>query len=116
MAPIAFLLLIPSTLIFEETTEITKYFFPSTNEHFQKFIGLLFLNSMSAFFVNLLNFWVTKKTNALTLQVLGNAKGVFATAVSVAIFRNPLTLQSIIGYAITLAGVALYSTFKRKGN
>jgi hypothetical protein len=37
-------------------------------------------------------------------QVLGNAKGVVAAAVSVAVFRNAVTAQGCLGYAITVAG------------
>ena len=42
-------------------------------------------------------------------QVLGNAKGVVASVVSVMIFRNPVTAQGALGYAITIAGVYGYS-------
>jgi hypothetical protein len=46
---------------------------------------------------------VTRYTSALTLQVLGNAKGVFTTALSIMIFRNPYTVTSVGGYLITVA-------------
>ncbi len=47
-------------------------------------------------------------------QVLGNAKGVVAAGVSVLVFRNVVTAQGALGYAITLGGVFLYSTAKRR--
>lgn len=75
---------------------------------------LLLLNACTAYAVNLTNFLVTKHTGALTLQVLGNAKGAVAVVVSVAIFRNPVTLAGILGYAVTIAGVAMYSEQKRR--
>lgn len=37
-------------------------------------------------------------------QVLGNAKGVVATFVSVMVFRNPVTWQGCAGYGVTVAG------------
>ena len=46
---------------------------------------------------------MTRYTSALTLQVLGNAKGVFTTALSIFIFRNPYTVTSVSGYLITVA-------------
>lgn len=49
------------------------------------------------------------------LQVLGCAKGVLATAVSVLIFQNPVTVLGIGGYAMTVAGVFAYGYFKMKG-
>ncbi|KAG2451423.1 hypothetical protein HYH02_004022 [Chlamydomonas schloesseri] len=78
------------------------------------FLYWLIGNSCLAYFVNLTNFLVTKFTSALTLQVLGNAKGVVAAAVSVAVFRNTVTVQGCLGYAITVAGVFLYSESKRR--
>ncbi|GLC44123.1 hypothetical protein PLESTB_000926600 [Pleodorina starrii] len=71
-------------------------------------------NSALAYFVNLTNFLVTKYTSALTLQVLGNAKGVVAAAVSVAVFKNVVTGQGALGYAITVGGVFMYSESKRR--
>ena len=145
MAPAALLMLLPLTLIFEDVERIAGFFSPESNPKHLSFSLLLLLNSLCAFFVNLLNFLVrsgdarrrrpparaaagrsrappsdaatpptqvTKKTNALTLQVLGNAKGVVATVVSVLIFRNPLTVQSILGYTVTLCGIAAYSREK----
>jgi hypothetical protein len=37
-------------------------------------------------------------------QVLGNAKGVVGSVVAVLVFRNTVTVQSILGYTITVAG------------
>lgn len=75
---------------------------------------LLLLNSFLAYFVNLTNFLVTKHTSALTLQVLGNAKGVVAVVISVMCFRNPVTVYSMLGYGITVGGVVLYSHAKKR--
>jgi len=80
---------------------------------FLGFWPLLFFNSFLAYFVNLTNFLVTKHTSALTLQVIGNAKGVVAVIASVICFRNPVTLYTALGYSITVGGVILYSHAKR---
>jgi hypothetical protein len=58
---------------------------------------------------------VTKYTSALTLQVLGNCKGVIAAVVSVFMFKNHVTPRGCLGYAVTVAGVFLYSESKRRG-
>jgi hypothetical protein len=68
-----------------------------------------------AYAVNLTNFLVTKYTSALTLQVLGNCKGVIAAVVSVFMFKNHVTPRGCLGYAVTVAGVFLYSESKRRG-
>jgi hypothetical protein len=39
------------------------------------------------------SFLVTKYTSPLTLQVLGNAKGVIAAIISILIFLNPVTVS-----------------------
>lgn len=43
------------------------------------------------------------------MQVLGNAKGVVAAVISVAIFKNPVSTVGSIGYCITVGGVVAYS-------
>ena len=65
--------------------------------------------AMIAFFLNLCNFVVTKRTSAVTLQVLGNVKVVIAIGISLAIFGNSVSTWSAAGCIITLAGVAAYN-------
>ena len=62
-----------------------------------------------AFFLNLCNFVVTKKTSAVTLQVLGNVKVVFSVGVSLFVFGNTVSIWGVAGGIITLAGVAAYN-------
>lgn len=78
------------------------------------FCFILWANCVLAYCLNLLNFLVTRYTSALTLQVLGNGKGVVAAGVSIAIFRNPVTVQGMLGYFITIAGVVAYSESKKR--
>lgn len=78
------------------------------------FVYWLAGSSVLAYAVNLTNFLVTKYTSALTLQVLGNCKGVVAAVLSVMLFHNPVTVTSCCGYAITVCGVLLYSESKRR--
>jgi hypothetical protein len=42
-------------------------------------------------------------------QVLGNAKGTVAVVVSILVFRNPVNVFTVLGYAITVSGVIMYS-------
>lgn len=77
------------------------------------FVCWLLANSCLAYGVNLANFLVTKYTSALTLQVLGNAKGIIAAIVSVWMFQNYVTPYGWLGYAITVMGVLAYSESKR---
>jgi drug/metabolite transporter (DMT)-like permease len=102
MAPIAAVALLPATMYFEPAAYSVALQLGSNGQ----FWILLAVNSLLAYFVNL------RHTCALTLQVLGNAKGVVAVGLSVAVFRNPVTFLSMLGYAVTICGVVMYSRAK----
>ena len=109
MAPVSLGVLVPATIFLEPGV----FELVSASRADMFFVIFLSLNASLAYFVNLLNFLVTKHTSALTLQVLGNGKGVAAVVVSVMVFRNPVTFASVIGYLITVSGVMLYMFAKR---
>ncbi|KAL0303806.1 UNVERIFIED_CONTAM: putative sugar phosphate/phosphate translocator [Sesamum radiatum] len=106
MAPIAVVLLLPVTLCMEKNVVSTTLALAREDT---RIIWLLLFSSVLAYFVNLTNFLVTKHTSALTLQVLGNAKGAVAVVVSILIFKNPVSATGMLGYSLTVFGVILYS-------
>ena len=53
-------------------------------------------------------------TRRRSAQVLGNIKVVMLIALSVAIFHNEVSSQSVVGCAACLVGVALYNQARRK--
>ncbi|KAJ9184885.1 hypothetical protein P3X46_004570 [Hevea brasiliensis] len=111
MSPIAVLVLLPAALVMEPNVlEVTL----SLGRQHKYMWVLLVLNSTMAYSANLSNFLVTKHTSALTLQVLGNAKGAVAVVISIFIFRNPVTFVGIAGYTMTVAGVVAYGEAKRR--
>lgn len=111
MSPIAVLVLLPVALIMEPN--VLDVTISLGKEH--KYMWLLLLvNSTMAYAANLSNFLVTKHTSALTLQVLGNAKGAVAVVISILLFRNPVTVMGIGGYTITVLGVVAYGEAKRR--
>ncbi len=109
MAPVAAAALVPVVAWYEPAAPAAALAMAAESRGFW---ALLAFNSFLAYFVNLTNFLVTKHTSALTLQVLGNAKGVVAVVVSVLCFRNPVTVYSMLGYGVTVGGVVLYSRAK----
>ncbi|WOL14843.1 putative sugar phosphate/phosphate translocator [Canna indica] len=111
MAPIAVVFLLPATIVMEEN--VVGITLALARENF-KIIWYLLFNSSLAYFVNLTNFLVTKHTSALTLQVLGNAKGAVAVVISILIFKNPVSFTGMAGYALTVIGVVLYSQSKKR--
>ncbi|KAL0452778.1 UNVERIFIED_CONTAM: putative sugar phosphate/phosphate translocator [Sesamum latifolium] len=86
----AVVLLLPATLFMEEN--VVGITLALAREDV-RIIWLLLFNSALAYFVNLTNFLVTKHTSALTLQVLGNAKGAVAVVVSILILGIPSRSQ-----------------------
>ncbi|KAL0922468.1 hypothetical protein M5K25_006457 [Dendrobium thyrsiflorum] len=111
MAPIAVVFLLPATLIMEKN--VLGIAIALAREDV-KIVWYLLFNSSLAYFVNLTNFLVTKHTSALTLQVLGNAKGAVAVVISILIFRNPVSVTGMLGYSLTVIGVILYSEAKKR--
>ncbi|KAI0519237.1 hypothetical protein KFK09_006679 [Dendrobium nobile] len=111
MAPIAVVFLLPATLILEKN--VLGITIALAREDV-KIVWYLLFNSSLAYFVNLTNFLVTKHTSALTLQVLGNAKGAVAVVISILIFRNPVSVTGMLGYSLTVIGVILYSEAKKR--
>ena len=111
MCPWAVLVLLPASFLFEGA-EPWAVLSTATKEGQVMWAAALSLNILMAFLVNLFNLLVTKHTSALTIQVLGNAKGVVAAIISVMIFKNEVTALGALGYAITVAGTGLYTWVK----
>ncbi|XP_045822242.1 probable sugar phosphate/phosphate translocator At3g11320, partial [Trifolium pratense] len=111
MAPVAVAFLLPASIIMEE--DVLGITIQLARED-STIVWLLLFNSTLAYFVNLTNFLVTKHTSALTLQVLGNAKGAVAVVISILIFRNPVSVTGMLGYSLTVIGVILYSEAKKR--
>ncbi|CAL0310075.1 unnamed protein product [Lupinus luteus] len=111
MSPIAVIFLLPTALIMEPNVIDVTLALGRENKSMWL---LLLLNSVTAYAANLTNFLVTKHTSALTLQVLGNAKGAVAVVISILLFKNPVTVIGMGGYTITVLGVAAYGETKRR--
>ncbi|KAK7301812.1 hypothetical protein RJT34_12688 [Clitoria ternatea] len=113
MAPVAVAFLLPASIVMEKDVIGITIALARDDSNI---LWLLIFNSTMAYFVNLTNFLVTKHTSALTLQVLGNAKGAVAVVISVLIFRNPVSITGMLGYSLTVIGVILYSEAKERSN
>lgn len=71
-------------------------------------LGLLIISGLNACLLNVANFSVTAYTGPVTLQVLGNVKNCVSIGVSVAVFRNALKVEQVMGVGTCLLGVWLY--------
>ncbi|XP_071719670.1 probable sugar phosphate/phosphate translocator At5g05820 [Rutidosis leptorrhynchoides] len=111
MAPVAVVILLPAALLMEDNVVGITIALARKDVNI---VWYLLFNSGLAYLVNLTNFLVTKHTSALTLQVLGNAKGAVAVVISILIFKNPVSVTGMIGYMLTVLGVILYSEAKKR--
>nr|VDC78313.1 unnamed protein product [Brassica rapa] len=111
MSPIDVVALLPVTLVMEPYVISLTLTLAKQRQYMWI---LLLVNSVMAYSANLLNFLVTKHTSALTLQVLGNAKGAVAVVISILIFQNPVIVMGIGGYSIIVLGVVAYGETKRR--
>ncbi|XP_015960845.1 probable sugar phosphate/phosphate translocator At5g05820 [Arachis duranensis] len=119
MAPIAMLVLFPATLLMEKnvigtTVDLARndirivwyLLFSSSIDSIEKHD-----DSLSHMWCNQLNINVICQ---IFSQVLGNAKGAVAVVVSILIFKNPISVIGMMGYALTVTGVILYSETKKR--
>jgi drug/metabolite transporter (DMT)-like permease len=111
MSPFAAAMLLPMTLVLEPGGFAA---IASEYRRSKGFALFLFANVVLSYAVNLTNFVVTKRTSPLTLHVLGNAKGIFTTVASIAVFRNPVSPIGALGYLVAVAGTLTYGHLKWK--
>jgi multidrug transporter EmrE-like cation transporter len=69
---------------------------------------------LSACFLNVTTFIVTRETSAVTLQVLGNAKTIVGIAMSFAWFGNPTTAMQLWGIGVCIVGIVMYERLTKK--
>jgi drug/metabolite transporter (DMT)-like permease len=104
LAPISVLLLMPFVYWFEwqSVVERADILTPTL-------IFMLTLSSAVAFALNFSVFYAIKHSSTLTFTVAGNLKVVFVIAISVAIFRNEITIVNALGIITTIVGCWVYS-------
>eukprot|EP01112_Ceratiomyxa_fruticulosa_P012178 TRINITY_DN3361_c0_g1_i2.p1 TRINITY_DN3361_c0_g1~~TRINITY_DN3361_c0_g1_i2.p1 ORF type:complete len:328 (-),score=45.02 TRINITY_DN3361_c0_g1_i2:53-1036(-) len=112
MAPFSFLTLLPFIILFEYEDITTQWEFYGERQP----VFLLILSGVIAFLLNVFTFLVIKCTSALTYTVAGNFKVVFSIIISVAIFRNKVTIYNGLGCAIAILGVMWYNQIKLEEN
>jgi len=77
-----------------------------------KVIGAILLSAVTAFLLNVSNFFANKFTSPLTITVGGNLKQVFTIVLSIVIFQNSVSLLSAAGMTLCTLGAIMYSMFK----
>ena len=88
-----------------ESAFFTSYF---TDKEWTIYLLFLF-NGFTAFALNVSNFEATKSTSPLVINIAGNIKQVCMIIISVIVFKQPLSVKSVIGCIVTIAGSFWYS-------
>lgn len=79
----------------------------------QEFMGILVVNGMVAFTLNVAVVLLIANTSALVLTLAGVIKDILLVGLSVTVFGSPVTLLQYIGYGIALFGLNLHKEFKK---
>lgn len=109
MAPQAGLVLLPLSLWQEGTQPWIAFRNPSPETFW-----FVLASALSACFLNVTTFIVTRETSAVTLQVLGNAKTIVGIAMSFAWFGNPTTAMQLWGIGVCIVGIVMYERLTKK--
>ncbi|KHO11222.1 MFS multidrug transporter [Metarhizium robertsii ARSEF 23] len=71
--------------------------------------GLLFLNALIAFMLNISSVYLIGQTSGLVMTLAGILKNILLIIVSVMIWRTQITVLQAVGYTSALAGLIYYS-------
>lgn len=74
---------------------------------------LLLGSGLSAFALNMSVFLLIGRTSALTMNIAGVMKDWMLIAVSISLFKSPVTVTQLSGYAISFAGICWYNHSKQ---
>ncbi|PHH69174.1 hypothetical protein CDD80_6966 [Ophiocordyceps camponoti-rufipedis] len=72
--------------------------------------GVLVLNALTAFMLNIASVFLIGKTSGLTMTLAGILKNILLIVASVLIWQTHITLLQAAGYTLALAGLIYYST------
>ncbi|KAL6402256.1 hypothetical protein AUP68_14726 [Ilyonectria robusta] len=71
--------------------------------------GMLLLNASVAFLLNVVSVFLIGKTSGLVMALSGILKSILLVGTSVLIWNTHISLLQILGYALALVGLVLYS-------
>lgn len=75
-------------------------------------LGIIFLCSFLAYFMNMANILATNYSNPLTIKIAGCVKQILTIIVSIIVFKKKITFINASGMAITIVGSIYYSLIK----
>ena len=77
------------------------------------FIGVMLINGIVAFTLNVAVVLLISNTSALVLTLAGIVKDILLVALSVTVFGSPVTPLQYAGYVVALLGLNLHKEYKK---
>ena len=111
LAPICFCTLLVPFFIFEYHN-LLLYIQKKSLINIKETIFYLILNALVAFFLNISMFLLISHTSSLTINATGVIKDCILIVLSSYLFHTIISLQSYIGYIISIFGLILYIYLK----
>ncbi|CAG5112069.1 Oidioi.mRNA.OKI2018_I69.chr2.g6325.t1.cds [Oikopleura dioica] len=74
--------------------------------------GMMLVNGLSAFTVNLLTYWIIRHTSVITYATFGKLKLCTTMLIGFIKFNDPLDTYQLFGIILTMLGVFLYTLLK----
>jgi hypothetical protein len=71
--------------------------------------GMLLLNAMVAFMLNIASVFLIGKTSGLVMTLTGILKNILLVIISIMIWNTHISWMQTLGYAVALAGLVFYS-------
>lgn len=107
VAPVCFVFISIACLIFEAGS------LPVDAMCTFRFEGIMILNGLVAFSLNIASVLLISHTSALVLSLAGIFKDILLVLLSVAVFQSPVSIMQCLGYSIALLGLCLHKEYKK---
>lgn len=108
IAPLSFCFIALAFLVFEFQS------FPFERLMSLNFLGMLLINGIVAFTLNIAVVMLIGSTSALVLTLAGIVKDLMLVFLSVAVFGTPVTQLQYLGYTVALMGLNLHKEYKKQ--
>ena len=111
MCPAAIVILVPMVYLLEYDNVVQWVMRPETEP---KHLWYLLFSGVLSFALNFTLFIVLKATSSVTVTVAGNLKTVGVIAISIVMFKNPVTWLNALGCLVAIMGCTMYGLTKNK--
>jgi hypothetical protein len=110
IAPVCFVFISIACLIFEASS------LPFEMMASMQFEGMMILNGLVAFTLNIASVLLISHTSALVLTLAGVFKDILLVVLSLVVFESPVSMLQYLGYSVALLGLNLHKEYKKNAD